>query len=269
MILKDLIEQQNVKSLWWYPSAGLDIQIIEKIEFNLDMINHPQMYVFSDVMYHIGTEGILNFNHLFGYTNDWYGFELVRTYGRIDNLTIYENFYEHFPNPALDKKVNDAYDLWDKERRQNADETTKLVLELDFLFPDTDGDQKKAELRSALIKESESDFKQAALYKRNNVFILFIATYNQDIFNSMGNELFSDGLIYNRTYDTPFWPLGENNDWVNDISKLPVKHVCFGSVGADHNHTFTTNQNYRLNSKRFKWRDSSECNDYGDLLELV
>lgn len=34
MILNNLIEQQNAKSIWWCLSAGFDIQIIEKIEFN-------------------------------------------------------------------------------------------------------------------------------------------------------------------------------------------------------------------------------------------
>lgn len=257
--ITEIITSYNPKSICWYPSAGLDVQIIDTYLHQAEQVNaiQPDFFIFSDCGYWVDNDGDIKINRDNGPnpidTND---FISVETFRDIENLTISRDY------------IN-CFDRWEDFKE---DENILPVDRTDHFFADKDwidsedldlvlGTDTKEENKQNVINQFiERLSKTGVIYKRNNIHVLFLAVDNTEIYNLLQGNAVINSVIYNR----PDWSMPADG-----IKKLEVREICSGGTQPGMSYLAVNDKLERI-SNQFKWRGDKHLNgDVGNILRVI
>jgi hypothetical protein len=253
--ITEIITSYNPKSIYWYPSAGLDIQIIDtylKHAEKLDAIQ-PEFYIFSDTGYWINNDGEIRINRDNGSnlidTNDFISRE---TFSHINNLAISKDYIGYWSTWEDFKEHKDILPI---DRKDDPFEELGIT---DLLFPEEYEEEEEKQHVCNQFMEKLSN--TGVVFKKDNVHVLFLAVDNTEIYNLLERNTEINSLIYNR----PKWTFPADG-----LKKLKVSEICSGGTGPGMRY-LQDDENYGIIGNQFKWRGDDHINrNVGNILRVI
>jgi len=258
--IAEIITSYNPKSICWYPSAGLDVQIIDTYLHQAEQVNaiQPDFFIFSDRGYWVDNDGDVKINRDNGPipidTND---FISIETFRELENFTISRDYINYFDR-WIDFKVHNDIIPIDRTDDFFADKEWMDSEDLDIVM---DTDTKEEDKQNVIKQFLERLSKTGVMYKRNNIHVLFLAVDNTEIYNLLQGNTAINSVIYNSP-----------GPWVmpaDGLKKLKVREICSGGTQPGMLYLPVNDERERIGNQ-FKWRGDNHLDgDVGNILRVT